>query len=291
MKILNQILHPVKKFSKGMLALLTLNLIVVLSVFIFDSCKKAAYENSDAKQANTKFLTALEKNKKSITSVSFSKKANHNTMARSVAPASDEIAVYVQFPTQEVTDQAYSLYQNTESMQGIVDLVHEADAVIQYESTPTNSNYQINVPIETIVNSLNPLVQESKQYLYTKGFSEQDIQQMIAEENAEEIDLIPFVMALTRAENTQAVARNNYSGFFVNSAYARAITWSDAGACAVAALLGDFAGFAYGSSATVWSMAAMKTAFKSIAKKMFGPVGVAIAVAEFGICLTGVYLS
>lgn len=232
-----------------MLALLTLNLLVVLCVFIFDSCEKAAYEKSDAKQANVKFTSALESNKKRIEGISFSKTGSKNTIARSVAPASDELTVYVQFP-EEVTQEDYTLFQNTTSMQAMVDLIHETDAVIQYEPTSGNTDYQINVPVETIVSSLNPLVQESKEYLYTKGFTEQDIQQMIAEENAEEVDLIPFVMALTHAENTQSVAIN-YSGFLFPSAHARKITWSDAGACAVAALLGDFAGFAYGSSASM----------------------------------------
>ena len=89
--------------------------------------------------------------------------------------------------------------------------MHETNAILQYETTPTNEDYQINLPIETITNSLNPLVLESKQYLYTKGFSEQDIQQMIAEENAEEVDLIPFVMALTQTESNQTVAANSFS--------------------------------------------------------------------------------
>lgn len=289
--MLNQILQPVKKFSKGMLALLTFNLFVVLCIFIFDSCKKAAYEKSDAKQANAKFIAALETNKKSIASVSFGSRSSSSTgtTARMVAPTSEEVTIYVQFPN-EVDSETSSLFQSANSVQGLVELIHEADAIIQYEPTATNSDYQINVPIETIVTALNPLVQESKQYLYSKGFTELEIQQMIAEESAEETDLIPFVMALTQVENSQPVARN-YLNFFVNSANARAITWSDAGACAVAALLGDFAGFAYGSTASVWSISAMKTAFKSIAKKALGPVGVAIAVAEFGICLTGVYLS
>lgn len=288
---LQSILRPLKKFSKGMFTILTINLFVVLCVFIFDSCTKVAYEKSNAKTAKSKFISALETNKKNIASVAFGSQLNTSfkTNAQIEGQTAEELTVYVQFPD-EVNSEARSLFQNTNSVQGLVNLIHGADAIIQYEPTATNTEYQINVPIETIITALNPLVQESKQYLYSKGFTEQDIQQMIAEEGAEETDLIPFVMALTQVENSPEVAKN-YLDFFVNSANAREITWSDAGACAVAALLGDFAGFAYGSSATVWSISAMKTAFKSIAKKALGPVGVAIAVAEFGICLTGVYLS
>lgn len=41
------------------------------------------------------------------------------------------------------------------------------------------------------------------------------------------------------------------------------------------------------SSATVWSMAAIKSAFKTVAKRMLGPIGVAIAVVDFGLCMGG----
>lgn len=50
MRFLNQFLHPVKKFSKGMFALLTLNLFIVLCAFIFDSCKK---ENNYAEKTDS----------------------------------------------------------------------------------------------------------------------------------------------------------------------------------------------------------------------------------------------
>jgi len=284
MKILNQILQPVKKFSKGMFALLTLNLLVVLCVFIFDSCKKAAYERSDAKQANEKFTAALEKNKKSLAAISFAKQGSHGTIARSAAPPSDELTVYVQFPD-EVTPEENTLLQNTNSMQAVVDLIHETDAIIQYEPTPTNTDYQINLPIETITNSLNPLVQESKQYLYSKGFSEQEIQQMIIEENAEDYDLIPLVMSLTQIENSQQVARNYFNLLPLRSSYAKELTWSDVGACAMEAVGADILYALTQSTASTWSKAAIKKAFGTVAKKVLGPVGVAVAVVEFGWCL------
>ena len=239
-----------------------------------------------AKQANTKFIKALEINKKSISAITFTKKntiKSDGTIQRIISPASNEVAVYVQFP-EKVTTEEYSLFENTNTLQDIVDLMHETNAILQYETTPTNEDYQINLPIETITNSLNPLVLESKQNLYTKGFSEQDIQQMIAEENAEEVDLIPFVMALTQTESNQTVAANSFPNFFVSSNYGE-ITWNEAAACAISALVFDFAGFGFASSATTWSMVAMKRAFKAVTKKALGPVGVMIAVAEFGFCL------
>ncbi|MFT3903486.1 MAG: hypothetical protein QM727_09945 [Niabella sp.] len=288
MKVLNHILHPVKKFSMGMFALLTLNLLAVFCVFIFDSCKKAAYERSDAKEANAKFAAALEANKKSISGILFGNpsKTNVGTIARKVAPESDEIPVYVQFPG-EVTPRIETFFQNVNSIQQLASLIDENGALLQYDPTSTNSNYQLNLPIETITNSLNPLIQESKQYLYSRGFTEQDIQQMLNEENALETDLIPLVMIITQAENGQSVARNYLNLFPINTASAK-VDWSEVGRCAIHAIGVDILFSLGASGATVWSTMAIKTAFKTVAKRMLGPIGVAIAVVDFGFCMGGV---
>jgi hypothetical protein len=39
-------------------------------------------------------------------------------------------------------------------------------------------------------------VQEAKSYLYSKGITDQQINELLIEEDAEEIDLIPFVKHL-----------------------------------------------------------------------------------------------
>ena len=183
MKVLSNILHPLKKFSKGMLVLLTLNTLVVICVFIFDSCKKAAYECSASKEANEKFMAALKKNRKAIAEVSLISVGNSTTTTTTANTAQTSESpiepIYLNFPT-EVNAETYSMFQNTNSIQQLSDLIQSTDATVQYDPTSTNSNFQINVPVETVTSSLSSLVQESKQYLYTKGFTEQDIQQMIA---------------------------------------------------------------------------------------------------------------
>ena len=291
MKVLNHILHPLKKFTKGMLVLLTLNTLVVVCVFIFDSCKKAAYDYRPAKKANEKFMAALNKNKKAIGDVSF---ASHGSEITSTANTANQTSepqtepIYLNFPT-EVDFETYTMFQNTNSIQELSDLIQTANATVQYEATSTNSNFQINVPVETVANSLNPLIQESKQYLYSMGFTEQDIQQMIAEENAIEADLIPLVMSMTLLEDNLQVARNYLGLFPINAAYAN-MSWSEVGRCAIHALGFDAIFSLTSSGAKVWSMATIKTVFKTVAKRMLGPIGVAIAVVDFGLCLGGVEL-
>jgi hypothetical protein len=56
--------------------------------------------------------------------------------------------------------------------------------------------------------------------------------------------------------------------------------------CALAAIGAD-ALFAFGgSTATAWTAAAVTKAFSAVAKRFLGPVGVAIAVVSFGICIS-----
>lgn len=56
--------------------------------------------------------------------------------------------------------------------------------------------------------------------------------------------------------------------------------------CALAAIGADALWAFGGSSAVSWTAAAMTNAFSAIAKRFLGPVGVAIAVVSFGICIT-----
>jgi hypothetical protein len=56
-------------------------------------------------------------------------------------------------------------------------------------------------------------------------------------------------------------------------------------ACALGAIGAD-ALFAFGAStATSWTAAAVAKAFGAVAKRFLGPVGVAIALVSFGICI------
>jgi|HigsolmetaAR202D_1030399.scaffolds.fasta_scaffold16081_1 hypothetical protein len=294
MKILNQILQPVKKFSKGMIALFTLNLVVVLCIFIFDSCKKSEYANNNNTKAAKDFITALKTNKRAIADVSFSTKKENNTMARSVAPTTEQPneyqSVYISVPS-DIDAETNNLIYTTNSIQQLTDLVQITDLDIQYEPITNNTSYQVNVPVEAVINSLQPMISESKQYLYAKGFTEQDIQQMLVEEQGIETDLIPFVMELTRLESEQAVASNNYLNYFITSTHARALTNNDFIRCGIVAIGADFIYGLSGSMASSWTVSAMKKAFGAVAKRMLGPIGVAITVVSFGICIGEAYYS
>lgn len=289
MKVLNHLLHPVKKFSKGMFALLTLNLLVVLCVFLFDSCKKAAYERSDTNQANTKFMAALEANKKSIASISFisRSKTQKGTAARIAPDGDDYLTTYLQYPEDGTSEP--TPVQEINSIEELAHVIQSDDAILQYEPTATNEMYPIDIPIESVTTSLQPLISEAKQYLYSKGFTDNDIQSMIIENEGSEEDLVPLVMSLTNIENNQQNVAHSFPNLFMNSAYAKEITWSEVGQCAMVAIGADILYALQGSTASSWTIPAMKKAFGAVAKRMLGPIGVAVAVVSFGLCLYQAY--
>ncbi|WP_114790426.1 hypothetical protein U0035_14205 [Niabella yanshanensis] len=281
MKNLNHFLQPVKKFAKGLFVLFTLNLFLVFCMFIFDSCQKANYESSRSGQAKDKFIYALKSNKDVIGAVTF--KNAHTTAARGAAPANEQPteyeSVYLDFPT-NVSPETNVMYQNTNSIQSLSDLINLSEADLAYEPSETNTSYQIDIPVESVMNSLNPLIMEAKQYLYAKGFTDSEIQNMIITEGGTEQDLIPFVMTLSQIENGQQVAYI-YPNIFVSSANAMNTYVK----CAMVAIGADALWALGGSAAASWSKAAMARAFGAVAKRFLGPIGVAIAVVSFGVCL------
>lgn len=282
MKKLNSIFYPIIKFSKGILALVAINILIVISVFIFNSCKKTEFENSDNGKANLKFRESLTSNKQFIASISFeNEKINLSSeQLRISSPYIERKKVYIAFPD-EVTPEIESAFNNTKSIQDLANLIEYTDAIIQDEPNGNSINYPIVVPIEKVAESLNPLVIESKEYLYSKGFSENAIQQMLTENNGTELDLIPFVIALTEIEKNQSTFATNNLNLFIGSTYAM----NEYVKCAMVAIGADVLWALGGSQASAWSMTMMTKAFGAVAKRFLGPIGVAIAVVSFGLCI------
>jgi len=55
--------------------------------------------------------------------------------------------------------------------------------------------------------------------------------------------------------------------------------------CAMIAIGADVLWALGGSAASTWSIAMMTRAFGAVAKRFLGPIGVAIAVVSFGLCI------
>ncbi len=152
-----------------------------------------------------------------------------------------------------------------------------------YSNRATNPSIPFTLDTEIIENSLDPLIAEAKIYLNARGMSNAYIATMISEENAQECDLVVYVAVLTETElegNSFPVA-NNYLNLAFNSAYARPSILH----CVGVALGIDALWALGGSNAASWTLAGMRTAFTSVAKRFLGPIGVAIAVVSFVLCM------
>lgn len=282
MKIIHALWYPVRKFSTGMGVVLGIQLLIAGSLFLFDACKKASHENDQRVSPKSRFLSALDQHQSAIGAVAV---ANHIKPGASLGRAATYTeleSIYLEFPA-DVGTQTQSLVYNTNSIQELSDLIDQTDAVVQYEPTATNAGYLLQVPVAEVYDRLNPLIEESRQYLYAKGFTPQDIQDMLIEEGGTEEDLIPFAMALVQAESSASTARN-YLDFFIPSAHAK-LDAHDYLRCAAVAIGTDVLWSLSGSSASSWSVSAMKKAFGAVAKRMLGPIGVAIAAISFGVCI------
>jgi hypothetical protein len=91
-------------------------------------------------------------------------------------------------------------------------------------------------------------------------------------------------MALTQAEASQSISFN-YSSIFVNSASAEQLDANDYIACATMAIGADVLWALGTSGASTWTVPLMTKAFGAVAKRVLEPIGVAIAVVSFGVCL------
>lgn len=137
---------------------------------------------------------------------------------------------------------------------------------------------------------LAPMVEKSKKYLKSKGLTDADIAEMLAENNADETQLVPFALALMEVEeDINAYSNVMYSPPSTgkqNPTQTTQIDWNKVGRCALQALGADVLSALWSSHvAGAWTVACLKATFKTVAKKTLGPIGAAIAVVEFAGCM------
>jgi hypothetical protein len=271
------------KYFKGLLAIGMLWLLPALGIFIFDSCKKVNYENSESGEAARKFNEVMDKVRSSINPMVLDNSTSmlHNSITEAPTNTNSTMTAdlyYLDFPNgtnpQVITD-----FSSSPTVQNLYTALSMNGVSI--DNTLTSSvDLTIQVEQEAIRNALQPLVVEAKNYLYSKGVSEQQIVEMLKEEGSEEIDLIPFVKTLTAVEEGQ-YAVNDIELPLINQVHALPHYLE----CAIEAL-GFDAIYALGhSGASSWSWSTMKSVFKGVAKRFLGPIGVAIAVVSFTTCM------
>ena len=295
-----------KKVIKGTLAILTIKLILVTGIFISQSCQSDSIDNEIQEKAKTNFLSSLRQSNLSLNTVKFkSPKAQNgdNIMGRNMGGTTETIcliAIGDPDPTSEDVFEGIStiteLLASTEQLNLTTKfpLMEITDDVLNGESTDediddetyTTTEYCFEIPLQPVVDALEPTIEGAKNYLISKGLTNSDIQNLFtadADGSAmEEYNLVPIVMMLVAEEqNTNTTASINFASVFANTAYASTIgkCAGDAlGVSAIAAVLQQGVGTAAGK-------ALLKKAIRKVATRALGWIGAAVFVYEFGDCM------
>lgn len=193
-----------------------------------------------------------------------------------------------------------------------------------YPEADVKGDATITFSDQDAIEALAPLVAESRNILHGYGFTDAEIQEMLDENEVDETQLVMLMMAIanneiessqpsspqlmTMNENNHFQIINNALSFFekgLSSAFALPLCAQQTRSttkggqvsentnqdfkiivgCAVEALLWDITNMSSASTLKTYNKALIKKTFKVIAKKVLGPVGVAIAAADFGWCL------
>lgn len=307
-----------KPISRLMSAPFPVVLLILVFALVFYSCDKTHQGVPAVKEvsaAGQRLLAAVEQYKKQImaTPVRPAAKMGNAKTETLTGTSDDEVTYYIQFPTIPSAN-LLNLYNNASTIQDVVNLREQGQAVIQFNANASSSNYPITLSKQTAKTSLQPLIAESRTYLHSKGLTDADINDMIYSQGGTEEDLVPFTLSLVQIEKTPKPFINYPDGYtfhnehgYINGRLTKLVnrltgdtTWyvigqqdpgyevltvAAIGTCAMEAIGADIFWALAQSSASAWTMAAITTAFRTVAKKVIGPIGVAIAVGEFSWCL------
>lgn len=268
----------IKRFSKGLIAIFSLKIPLFLVFLLIQSCSSDILD-SEFKESNKSFIESIQTTKSALSSIQL-KRTNRGRYSSAPSEQLNDDDLYLILP--EGTENPDGL----DDFNDIVNSVNDFNAIVSYQESATGILF--NIPTNEVVSALDPSLIEARSYLIMKGFTDFEIDQMVLDEGGQDHDLIPLVMLMVQIEN-QGEIQEQASFTFFNSAFAGELTWEDYVRCAIVGIGADVLYALGGSNGKTWAKAAMKKAFKSVAKRLLGPIGVAISVASFGVCIAQAY--
>lgn len=253
---------------------------VAVVSFLFSSCSN---ENEEAhlQQPFNEFATTYNKSIPDILSISVWKNAPNKKYKGREIDGERHQNVYLNIPNDIEDSVKIKLSANLHNLRDIAELKDATGATITNKKI-TEEDIAITIPTTELQNKLEPMLVQSKKYLYAQGFSESEIQDMLKENNADESELIPLVLALVEQEEVESLANIQNDG---GNAAQYAPNWKKIGNCAAAAIGLDIVTNFKLYGPNKWAKKAIKKAFKTVAKRALGPIGVGIAVVEFSSCM------
>ena len=284
------------KIIKGTLAVFAIKFIIIAIAFTFQSCQTEADDSEFNNKESDDFKTSLKLTSNTLNSISFEKNISYDGYLRgSIQPQTANYCIQLINPLETITEEIDNLSDliKAKTNPNILVFNHtneNSDSESDVEYDPNDCISIVQIPTDQVSDALEPAVIEAKRYLETKGFSSSEIQRMIDDEQGVKTDLIPLVMTMISVEDSSNNLVNNYSfsNMFFNSAHAQ--SGRDIGRCALAAVGADII-WSLGSDPGKWTKKAVKKAFGAIAKRLLGPVGAAIAVVTFGLCVADAALT
>lgn len=270
--------------QRKFLMMLILCVSIGTPLLLFESCQ--GNNESDA-SITTMRLHSFESKIKEVTSTGIV--INEEPISSTRALSSDDHVVktiYVDFPD-DTPSADIERVKDVESIDDMMLLSHQTAAEFHLDKSNLTKD-SLYISETKAKESLTPMIEESKKYLYTKGFTEQDIIEMLKENDADESVLVSFVLTLMEKEQSdkEMLTAHNSNAFYMLATPARAagIDVDKAKNCAIEALGIDIFYGLTQSTLKTWSVALMKKAFATVAKKIVGPIGTAIFIGEFSWC-------
>lgn len=156
-----------------------------------------------------------------------------------------------------------------------------------------NDIISLYVDESSIENSLIPLSEAAEAYLYSLDFSKNEIEDMMESNGAKKVDLIPLVALIIQSENTNYGSNNSFSSDKINHGKSiEEMNLELITSCAASAIGLDIMyslASELGKNNDKWKKKAIKKLIGKIASRALGPIGVAIAVSSFALCVGGLY--
>jgi hypothetical protein len=290
--ILNLVNLNLKKFFKGYLMLIALGISISFISLIIQSCSKnEIFEDNAITQARHNFLNSAKIGLSNLNKIDVNSK-NKSSFAKSTTLNEDfaTISVY-ESSGSNFTD--FNTLYNVSSFRELTSM-DGVELEVSYIDGSTSDNISdsqelinsYSISIEAAKQSLEPTLVESKNYLRSKGLTDNDIQNLLTADEygpaMSESDLIPAVMQLVAEEQNQnSMTSINFSNVFFQSAHA-----SEIGECAGDALgVADVALALSGGLQTSAGKALLKKAIRKVATRALGWVGAAVFAYEFGDCM------
>lgn len=256
--------------------------IITILTIILPCCNFNEDENSEVTNRANTYLTSLNKYFEQVNQSGFSSSAS----TRSNDNTNRDEAIYIELP-KDTPKEIIELLPLISSFEDLYMLHDMTAAEIKLHHSNSEAGYQVNVSGEEVKRSLTPVVKESKTFIESLGFTEAEITQMVKENKGTEYDLVCLAIIIAsnemdHSENLSSIRK--CANPFISTCLANSLG-TDITNCALDALGVNILTGLGQSTAKAWTKAAITKAFKTVASKFLGPIGVAITLISFTICM------